>query len=66
MLVIAQCGAPALFAHSLIGPLEVVNKLNFSKPKQSSLAELYLDASEKMLFLIFNDEMPPMKEVYFS
>jgi len=45
MLVIAQFGAPALFAHSLIGPLEVVNKLNFSKAKQSSLAELYLDTS---------------------
>lgn len=66
MLVVAQFGAPALFAHSLIGPLEIVNKLNFSKAKQSSLAELYLDASEKTLFLIFNDEIPPMKEVYFS
>jgi hypothetical protein len=38
MLVVAQFGAPALFAHSLIGPLEIVNKLNFSKAKQSSLA----------------------------
>lgn len=44
LLVIAQEGTAALFAHSLIGPLKPSNRLNFSKSKQGSLADLYLDS----------------------
>lgn len=48
-----------------MGQLSFANRVNFSKAKQSSLADLYVD-SEKTAYLIFNDEMPPMREVYFA
>jgi hypothetical protein len=64
-LVVAQEGPPALFAHSLIGPVTIANRLNFSKAKQAALADLYVDKDEKLLYLIFNDVLPPMQEIHF-
>ena len=63
-LVIGQFGPSALFLHSVMGQLSLANRVNFSKAKQSSLADLYVD-SDKTAYLIFNDELPPMKEIYF-
>ena len=50
--------------HSLIGELDIANRVNFSKAKQSSLADLYVDG--QTAYLTFNDEMPPMKEIFFA
>jgi hypothetical protein len=43
-----------------------VNKLNFSKAKQSALADLYQQNEGRTLFLIFNDSPEPMKEIFLT
>ena len=55
-LVIGQFGPSGLFLHSIMGQLPLANRVNFSKAKQSSLADLYVD-SDKTAYLIFNDEL---------
>ena len=62
-LVVAESGPAALFVHSLIGKESMVNRVNFSKAKQSSLADVYLD-STKTGYLVFNDDLPPMREIF--
>jgi len=66
LLIIAQYGPASLFAHSLIGPQVPVNRVNFSKAKQSALADLYEQNEGRTLFLIFNDFPEPMKDIYFT
>lgn len=63
-LFVATFGAASLFAHSLVGSTPPSNRLNFSKQKQQSLADLY--QVESSLFLIFNDHPDPMKELYIA
>jgi hypothetical protein len=61
---VAAYGAASLFAHSLIGQTPPANRLNFSRQKQHSLADLFLLAN--VAFLIFNDTPDAMKEVHFA
>lgn len=65
-LVIAEHGPAALFAYSLVGSAAPVNRLNFSKAKQSALADLYLQQDRKTYYLIFKGQTEPMKEVHFT
>lgn len=60
----ATYGAASLFAYSLIGQTPPANRLNFSRQKQQSLADLFLLGSTA--FLIFNDIPDAMKELHFA
>ncbi len=40
--------------------------MNFTKAKQISLADVYINDKNKTVFVIFNGEPDKMKEVYFS
>lgn len=63
-LFVAAYGAGSLFAHSLVGSATPCNRLNFSRQKQQSLADLYQVGNS--LFLIFNDQPDAMKEIYLA
>lgn len=66
LLIIAEHGPSSIFAHSLIGPQQPINHLNFSKAKQCSLADLYEQNNRQILLLIFNDTPEAMTDVLFS
>lgn len=63
-LFVATYGAGALFAYSLVGSTQPSNRINFSKQKQQSLADLYQVGSS--VFIIFNDHPDAMKEFYLA
>jgi hypothetical protein len=63
-LFIATYGAGSLFAHSLVGNTPPANRINFSRQKQHSLADLYLVANSA--FLIFNDHPDAMRELHLA
>jgi hypothetical protein len=63
-LLVASYGAASLFAYSLIANQSPVNRLNFSRAKQQSLADLY-EVGDSLL-LVLNDHLEPMKEIYLS
>lgn len=63
-LFVATYGAASLFAQSLVGSAVPANRLNFSRQKQHSLADLYLVGSAA--FLIFNDHPDAMRELYLA
>lgn len=63
-LFIATYGASSLFAHSLVGGDKASNRVNFSRAKQQSLADLY--QINDSIVLVFNDHLEAMKEVHFS
>jgi len=52
--------------HSLIVTRSPEARINFSKAKQISLADVYVDDKNKTTFVIFNGEVEKMKEIYFS
>ena len=60
----ATYGAASLFAHSLVGNTPPSNRINFSKQKQTSLADLYQVGHS--VFLIFNDLPDAMKEFHLA
>jgi hypothetical protein len=63
-LFVATYGAAALFAYSLVGSTPPSNRINFSKQKQQSLADLYQVGSS--VFLIFNDHPDAMREFHLA
>jgi hypothetical protein len=63
-LYVATYGAASLFAYSLIGEAVPANRINFSRQKQHSLADLFLLGNSA--FLIFNDNPDAMKELHFA
>jgi hypothetical protein len=48
----------------LVGGEKIANRVNFSRAKQQSLADLY--QVNESIVLIFNDHLEPMKEIHFS
>lgn len=60
----ALYGASSLFALSTFENIKPTNRINFSKAKQQSLADLY--ELNNQVFLIFNDHIEPMKEIYLA
>jgi hypothetical protein len=62
---VALYGPASLFAHSLITNPKPINRINFSRAKQQSLADLY-QGNTNDLYLVFNDIPEPMKEIYFA
>lgn len=61
LLLVALYGPASLFARSLIGNATPINRLNFSRAKQQSLADLYEVGND--LYLVFNQQQEPMKEI---
>jgi hypothetical protein len=59
-LIIGLYGAGGLFAHSVMKSNTISNRLNFSKAKQQSLADIY-ENGDGLVYLIFNDEVDKMK-----
>ena len=53
-----------MFAYSLVGNASPTNRINFSRQKQHSLADLYLVGSSA--FLIFNDHPDAMRELHLA
>jgi hypothetical protein len=61
---VATYGASSLYAQSLVGSAAPSNRLNFSRQKQSSLADLYEVGNA--VYLIFNDQPDAMRELHLA